>query len=412
MNYRLGLLGLSFAPLLYALQTPVARPTPTDSVADMMQRVERGETTLTYHPKRGYLDSVLKELNINPDSQTLVFSKTSLQASYVNRKTPRALYFNDRTYVGWIPGAPLIEVMTVNPEKGIIFYTIRNEQLAKPRFEVDPRQCFQCHGRRSESQIPILFARSAFIAPSGYPQTFARALTATPDVPIEDRWGGWYVSGTHGAARHRGNEVAVGEGEDYKQDFEKGANVTDLSGYLDTSSYLNPHSDIAALMVLEQQMDIQNTLSSASKQVRQILAEHKEGQLSGEALKSFTTQCEYLVASLLGDGEAKLSEAIKGTSTFAETYALSAPACKRGRRLSELDLKTRVHKYGCSPLIYSEEFQAMPQVARAMVLHRISEILKSDKEYRHLSRRDRLAVQEILIDTLPEFAVINSQLGH
>ncbi|MEQ1932684.1 MAG: hypothetical protein ABL962_02220, partial [Fimbriimonadaceae bacterium] len=346
MNFRLGFLGLSIAPLLYGLQTPAPGPIASDAVANMMQRIERGETTLTYHPKRGYLDSVLKELKINPDSQTLVFSKTSLQVNYVNRKNPRALYFNDRTYVGWIPGAPLIEVMTINPEKGIIFYTIRNEQLAKPRFEVDPRQCFQCHGRRSESQIPILFARSAFIAPSGYPQTFARAITATPDVPIEDRWGGWYVSGTHGAVRHRGNEVAVGEGEDYKQDFEKGANVTDLSGYVDTSSYLSSHSDIAALMVLEQQMDIQNTLSSTIKQVRQILAEHKDGQLSGEALKSFTTQCEYLVGSLLGDGEAKLSEALKGTSTFAESYSRSAPACKRGRRLSELDLKTRVHKYG------------------------------------------------------------------
>src|SRR5690349_4998674 len=43
----------------------------------------------------GFLSSLLKALDVNPDSQTLVFSKTSFQAARIEPRNPRALYFND-----------------------------------------------------------------------------------------------------------------------------------------------------------------------------------------------------------------------------------------------------------------------------------------------------------------------------
>ena len=62
----------------------------------------RGTVKLRRTPQHGYLESVLQALNINPDSQTLVFSKTSLQIDAISAATPRAIYFNDDTYVGWV----------------------------------------------------------------------------------------------------------------------------------------------------------------------------------------------------------------------------------------------------------------------------------------------------------------------
>ena len=33
----------------------------------------------------------------------------------------------------------------------------------------------------------------------------------TDETPIEERWGGWYVTGRHGTLRHMGNEVVLGD---------------------------------------------------------------------------------------------------------------------------------------------------------------------------------------------------------
>src|SRR5262245_26813199 len=61
----------------------------TDRVAALIGRIERGEAELTYGGERGYLESLLTQLEIDPKSQTLVYSQTSLQGKLINPKTPR-----------------------------------------------------------------------------------------------------------------------------------------------------------------------------------------------------------------------------------------------------------------------------------------------------------------------------------
>jgi len=67
------------------------------------------------------------------------------------------------------------------------------------------------------------------------------SFIAVDETPLEDRWGGWYVTGTHGDQRHMGNAV-VAAGEE-RVDREAGANVVELDGFLDVSRYASPHSD-------------------------------------------------------------------------------------------------------------------------------------------------------------------------
>src|SRR5579859_6614811 len=67
----------------------------TDPVARLQQRLERGQAKLEAASNGwGYLPSVLKQLGVNPDSQALVFSKTSTQVENIGPRTPRAIYFN------------------------------------------------------------------------------------------------------------------------------------------------------------------------------------------------------------------------------------------------------------------------------------------------------------------------------
>jgi hypothetical protein len=97
-----GLSGSFVVPLDHeAIQyatTPV-----TDPAARLQQQLVKG-LTLDYDRDKGYLPSLLKALKVPEDSQVLVFSKTSFQASRISPRLPRAIYFNDDVSVGWVRG--------------------------------------------------------------------------------------------------------------------------------------------------------------------------------------------------------------------------------------------------------------------------------------------------------------------
>src|SRR3954452_9817259 len=72
-----------------------SKSAPTDAVAKLQTAVESGETVLDFDEEHGSLPAVLRALAIPPSSQSLVFSRTSLQLDRIAPWTPRALYFND-----------------------------------------------------------------------------------------------------------------------------------------------------------------------------------------------------------------------------------------------------------------------------------------------------------------------------
>ena len=99
-----------------------------DAVARLQQRLERGEVKLEYSEVDGYLSSVLKLLNVPVSSQGLVFSKTSFQLFRISPKNPRAIYFNDDVYVGYVRGGDFVELSTADPKLGGVFYMRRTNQ--------------------------------------------------------------------------------------------------------------------------------------------------------------------------------------------------------------------------------------------------------------------------------------------
>lgn len=384
-----------------------------DRVAQLEAALGRNEQTLNYDPRLGYLPAVLELLEIPPSSQMLVFSKTSFQLQKISPHRPRAVYFNDDTYVGWVPNGDVLEFAAVDPQLGTVFYTLDQKARDAPRFVRDRGECISCHASGRTQHVPGLLVRSVFADKRGQPQLGSGSFTTDHRSPFGERWGGWYVTGTHGTMRHMGN-VTVGQAEDASIDRESGANRVDLAELLDTKPYLRPSSDLVALMVLEHQTQVHNALIRANYEARQAL--HYD-RIMNEALgraadyqsdatrRRIATAGDNLVEHLLLSKEFRLASEVSGTSEFAAEYGAAGPRDLQGRSLRELDLKQRLFKYPCSPLIYSASFDQLPQPVKEHVTSRLREVLAGRDQtdlFSHLSADDRVAIGEILRETKPE----------
>src|SRR5205085_6191073 len=134
-------------------QVPInySKSTPADAVAKLQQQIDEGGVTLAYDEAHGYLPAVLKALKVPVSSQGLVFSRTSLQVDRIAPWTPRAIYFNDDVYVGWVQGGPIMEIASVDPALGAVFYTLRQDPTGRPAFERQTQTCLQCHDSSSST---------------------------------------------------------------------------------------------------------------------------------------------------------------------------------------------------------------------------------------------------------------------
>lgn len=389
-----------------------SRNKPTDAIAKLSAELAAGEKKLTWEDDHGYLKSLLNQLKIPPSSQTLVFSKTSFQRSRISPRTPRALYFNDDVYIGWVLGGDFIEVSTADPNLGAVFYSLDQENAgARPTFLRETDKCLSCHASTHTRRIPGHIMRSVFPEASGQPRFSAGTFRTNHSSPFRERYGGWYVTGTHGEQRHLGNQTHTED--DDGLDPELGANITSLNTKITIDRYLTPHSDLVALMVLAHQVQVHNAITTANFNARR--AAH-DAVIMNKALgrdvdfESDSTKRRYasaagdLVEALLFVDEAELTAPVAGTSTFAAEFEKLGPGDARGRSLREFDLKTRMFRYPCSFLIYSDAFEALSNRLKTDVWQQLNAVLAGDgdpEKFGHLSQADRTAIAEILDDTLP-----------
>ena len=389
----------------------------TDRVAKLAEKLASGEIKLEYDEQHDYLPAILKELDIPVSSQALVFSKTSLQLHRISPETPRAIYFNDDVYVGWVQGGYMIEFASMDDQLGGVFYTLRLGGDS-PKLSRDRGGCISCHSSMRTQRVPGFFIRSVFPREDGRPRE--TGTVTDHRSPFEGRWGGWYVTGTHGEMRHLGNEIATDPDVPEKLDVERGSNLTTLADRLDLSRYLSPHSDMVALMVMEHQMQMHNFITLANYETRKAIAADENANaatglesvtFSDETKKRIEVAGNKLVEYLLFSKEAPLSAEVKGTSGFAEEFMARGPEDSQGRSLRSLDLNKRLFKYPCSYLIYSSSFDALPEPMLKFVRERVSRVLSGEDKseaFSHLTQADRDAIREILAETKPGFLLNSS----
>lgn len=391
-------------PLRYDTEYPAigySTTAPTGSIAALEGRLERGEAALAFDAERGYLDSLLAALEIGVESQVLVFSKTSLQVESISAANPRAIYFNDDTYVAWVPGGQGLEIATLDAALGPVFYALTQGGIAGPKLERKLGECLRCHDSYSLTGggVPRFITGSGYTDVDGNIAAHEGWILTSDQTPLRSRWGGWYVSGRHGAQVHLGNIAVRDVAELERLEELRRGNLDDLDSVLDTSVYATNRSDIVALLVLEHQVHVQNAITRASWDARSLLA----GTGGDAAADVVETQIgaivEPLVEALFLVDEAELTDRITGTSGFAETFMARGPRDAHGRSLRDLDLSTRLFKYPLSYTIYSRAFEALPGVIKDRVYARIDEILSgvdASAPYARLTSADRTAIGEIL----------------
>ena len=323
-----------------------------------------------------------------------MFSKTSFQRERIDPRHPRAIYFNDDSYVGYVPGSPLLEFSMADPKLGAVFYTLEQTETAKPRF-VRNDQCLECHASAKTMGVPGHLLRSFGTDDIGVVDLNTGVSLVTHRTPLAERWGGWYVTGKHGRQTHRGN--LVGKPAYAKQETTPNflGNLTDLSRLFDTTEYFQSSSDIVALLVLEHQYHLHNFLTRVNYEATISLQQY--GHLN--YLKS---KVEGLVRYLLFVEEAPLTAAITGNTDFAKNFTARGPKDRQGRSLREFDLHTRLFKYPCSYLIYSDAFEQLPPAARDKVYARLYQVLSgkdSTPEFQKIPFATKQAILQILLDT-------------
>jgi hypothetical protein len=420
-----GALSLLLLPVLATALAPVQTGdpslnaylnTPPDNAITRLQKdLDAGRVQLKFDRRRGYLPSVLNVLKIPVSSQTLVFSKTSFQHARISPRTPRALYFNDDVYVGWVPDGDVLEISVADPKLGAVFYTVDQSPTARPKIVRPKFDCIQCHQGEMTKKVPGHIMRSVYAMRDGQPDYSSGTLLTTDASPMSERWGGWYVTGKHGTMRHMGNATLSGESGSASIDRDRGANVSDLSGYFDTAIYPTPGSDIVALLVLQHQVNLHNLLTQANERTRRVLEDDaaiygKEkvaaGQFSESARSRIRNIGEPLVRALLFADEPKWDSPVSGMSGFTGDFPVGGPKDARGRSLRQFDLKYRLFRYPCSFLIYSSAFDALPRAAKEYVYGRLVNVIsgkETGEEFHRLTPAQRKGIGEILRETKPQF---------
>ncbi|MBI1318918.1 MAG: hypothetical protein GC168_08205 [Candidatus Hydrogenedens sp.] len=383
---------------------------PDNPVERLATELQQGAESLAVDARFGYLPAILERLGVPVSSQVLVFSKTSLQRQSISPVNPRAIYFNDDVYVGTVPGGEYIELSAADPELGAVFYSMPLRGEGSPVITRETHTCLQCHATSMTNDLPGHVMRSVFTDAGGQPILKAGSGVTTQTTPFGERWGGWYVTGRHGAARHRGNTIAVETETDAELDIEAGANVVLLEDRITIDRYLAPGSDIVALMVLAHQTEMHNRFTQAEYAARMALHDQQvmDGLLgrSGDTLSASTrrridTAAEKVAEYMLFMGEPELEAPVSGTSGFAEEFEQAGPRDSQGRSLRDLDLTTRLFKFPLSYLVYSPQFAGLPDEMKSVVFRKLWDSL-SGAVPSALTPEQRRAIVEIVRDTLPE----------
>ena len=376
--------------------------TPHDPVARLEDKLETGKAKLNYVSNGlGYLPSILAALGIHIDSQVLVFSRTSVQSSHISPATPRAIYFNDEAAVGYVQGGEQIELTGVDPQLGVLAYTLENVKSSSPRIGRE-EDCLRCHQGPATLAVPGLMVSSVHPRSDDSAEGHGSAFITDQRIPIKERWGGWYVTGTTGSQAHLGNNVALADPLHPGDAGINGTrNITSLQDFFDTSRYLTGTSDIVALMTLEHQCRMTNLITRVNWDARIAIGQKKSPDT---ILKEMQPEIEEMISYMLFADEAPLQEPIAGVSTFTKTFSGRGPRDSHGRSLREFDLRTRLFRYPLSYMIYSPAFDGLPSFVRERIYQRLYAILTgkdSDPNFKGLSPDDRAAIVAIVQATKP-----------
>jgi hypothetical protein len=372
--------------------------TPQDRFTQLKDRFESGQIPLDRSSEKAFVLSVLQALDIPASSQMLVFSTTSLQLSLISPSNPRALYFNEDIYLGYVPGGR-IEIVSLDPELGGIFYIFDIPKDARPLRIERSERCMNCHSGEETGYVPGLVIKSVVPGPTGGSLTEYRMELTGHGVPFEQRFGGWHVTGKHGITNHWGNLTGrLTAGDLLKISNPPGARFN-------FNKYPVAGSDILPQLLHEHQAGFVNRVVEASYRARTALHAGR-GQITPEAGVELDEQARIITRYLLFADEAPLPPGgVEGDADYKTEFLRTRRATAEGVSLKDFDLRTRLFKHRCSYMIYSPVFSGLPSAMKQRVYERLGEALRGGKpkaDYSYLAATERKALRDILKATLTD----------
>ena len=294
----------------------------------------------------------------------------------------------------------MLEVAAQDRQQGVLFYTLDQNDVNTPQFQRND-SCLACHLSWDTLAVPGLQVLST--APlSSDPLAYASGYVSDHRSPLEHRWGGWYVTGQVGPVSHMGNVEVTNVDEPTSVASSDVPQLDSLADRFDVTGYLSPYSDVVALMVLEHQTHMTNLITRLGWETRRIgFREAANPSVFDQLMAEAAVE---LVDYLLFVDESLLETPVVGSSGFTRQFADRSPRDRQGRSLRDFDLETRLFRYPCSYMIYTDAFEALPAMAKTAIYKRMWEVLsgrETAEDYKHLTQADRQAVVDILVDTLP-----------
>lgn len=344
--------------------------------------------------EKGRLQSLLKALNIPESSQLLVYSATSLQSGLILPTNPRALYFNENTYVGYVPNGR-IEVASIDPKLGPVFYVSKSapeHSLAFARSE----RCMNCHAGRTSWQLPGMVAESVIATQSGASLDGFRREIVGHQIPLAERLGGWHVTGHDQSSHHLGNLM----GEATPDGYRKFPNPPGIR--FDWNRYPNQNSDLFTHLIHEHQLGFHNLVTLAAYRTREAL-EAGHGQVREVDRAPLTEIAHQLLRYVLFADEASLPEnGIQPEPIYLKDFLNRAIRTKAGLSLRDVDLKTRLFRYRCSYMLSTDSFRALPAPFKNTFLTQLEGALSTktpSSEFAYLPDVEKNFIRSILEET-------------
>ena len=368
---------------------------PQDRFSRVKAEIESGQIPLDASSEKAALESLLRALEVPASSQTLVYSATSLQKGLINARNPRAMYFNDDTYVGYVPGGR-IEIASLDPELGGIFYLLDRPREGRPPRAQRERNCMNCHSPHYLGEIPALVLESVVPVMSGGGEKAFRREQTGHGVALDQRFGGWYVTGDAGYGKHWGNLIFEYGPEGRR---ERPLAVGEL---FDVARYPVATSDVLAHLLHEHQAGFVNRVLVGTYRTRELLA-GANGDAEAVAGELDTLARSIVRYSLFADEVPLPAAGVTGDITFREAFLATRKPAANGAALKDFDLGTRLFRYRCSYKIYSPTFAGMPAPLKERVYRLLRRALDgAEREFAYLPAAERSAIRTILAETLPE----------
>lgn len=373
---------------------------PKDRFAQLQEKMARGEVKLDTSSDKAFLQSLLVALKVPVSSQMLVFSATSLQDDKIHPTNPRALYFNEDTYVGLVPGARA-EVIGIDPEIGAVFYIFDKVNPGSPPVASRSDKCMNCHAGNATHRVPGLVAESVMPGANGASLESYRHEEFGHQIPLAQRFGGWHLTGGHHLENPHANMFGQMNGG-------KLTTRTIQPGELyDPGIHLLPTSDILPQLVHEHQIGFTNKALHLQYVVRSMLHDTKgrPGTKENAVLEELIHQ---LARYILFADEAELPKAgIEGDPAYIRDFQLTRRPSTAGLSLRDFDLKQHLFKNRCSYMIDTPIWEGLPAFVKQRVYARIwSALTESGKEFAYLAPSERQNIRLILKETrrdLPGF---------